>query len=224
MNIQLEELKSEIDQLQKLYGSEKLNSVYGAGCINNPDILFLFMNPTGRNISSDKNQKGIRACWVGTKNIWKIFYCLNLLNEKTFQKTQDIKNWTDNFSVSLYKEISNNSIYITNLAKCSQDDARSLSDKVFKAYLENTLKEIYIINPKIIISFGNQVSSILLNKKIEVSKYIKNNDKEILTINNKKFNVYPCYYPIGQGMRNTDKAIKRLKDVIKILVCSNQFN
>jgi len=61
-------------------------------------------------------------------------------------------------------------VFITNLGKCTQIDARPLPDKVFKEYLELMEKEISIVNPKVIILFGNQVSSIVLNEKISVSQ------------------------------------------------------
>ena len=53
--MQLEDLKVEYDKLQIKYGAKELTSIYNGGCINNPDICFVFMNPTGRNIASDPN-------------------------------------------------------------------------------------------------------------------------------------------------------------------------
>ena len=86
------------------------------------------MNPTGKNIASDKSWKGRKSPWLGTKNIWKLFYKVDLL-----------------------------------------------------------FKEINIIKPKIIITFGNQVSSIILNKKISVSENRKNVTEYKLIKTNIKF-------------------------------------
>ncbi len=67
--MQLEDLKAEYDKLQMKYGAKELTSIYNGGCTNNPDICFVFMNPTGRNIRSklerqkiamDRNQKYCR--------------------------------------------------------------------------------------------------------------------------------------------------------------------
>ncbi len=44
------------------------------------------MNPTGKNIASDKSWKGRKSPWLGTKNIWKLFYKVDLLSEETFNK------------------------------------------------------------------------------------------------------------------------------------------
>ncbi len=213
--LQIDYLKKDVDELQKLYGNPKLNAIYGAGCIHKPKILFLFMNPTAKNISSIPDWEGLRAPWIGTKNIWKLFNSLDIIDDLIFRKIQsDLNNtWTYNFAFSVYDTLNKKSIYVTNLAKCTQDDARSLKDKVFKDYLENTLAEIYAVNPLRIISFGNQVSSILLNKKIQVSNY-KNQEKEILKLKNKTYDVFPTYYPVGQGMRNIDKSISRISSII----------
>ena len=99
-----------------------------------------------------------------------------------------------------------NKIFITNLGKCTQVDARPLPDKVFKEYLSLIEKEIELVNPKIIILFGNQVSSIFLDEKISVSTSRKK--KYIKEINNKKYSCFPVYYPIGNGRFNIDKSIE----------------
>ena len=215
MKLQIEHLKEEVDELQKKYGSSDHHAIYGAGLIQNPNILFLFMNPTARNFSAVSDWEGIRAPWIGTKNIWKMFFALGLLGEDIFNRIQkggrDV--WDERFALNLYSGLSKKSLYVTNLAKCTQIDARALKNDIFINYLQNTLKEIYLANPAHIISFGNQVSSILLNKNIKVSEYEKDGF-EVLNIMDKKFNVYPTYYPVGQGTRNMDKAIERVRRVI----------
>jgi uracil-DNA glycosylase len=87
-----------------------------------------------------------------------------MISEKTFKEIRSKKpdEWTPEFSEQVYQEIADHKAYITNLAKCTQSDARPLKDNVFKEYLKYTLQEIQETNPKHIIAFGNQVSSILL--------------------------------------------------------------
>ena len=91
-------------------------------------------------------------------------------------------------------------------------DARVIPNSVYVKYLNLLLKEIEIIKPKIIITFGNQVSSILLNKNISVSQCRK--QYYTLNISNNIYKVYPVYYPVGNGMMNIDKAIEDLKYII----------
>lgn len=46
--MKLEDLKKDYDKLQKKYGAKELDSIYNGGLEENPDICFVFMNPTGR--------------------------------------------------------------------------------------------------------------------------------------------------------------------------------
>ena len=214
INMEIKDLKLEYDKLQLKYGAKELDSIYSGGCEKNPDICFVFMNPTGRNIASSKLWTGRKSPWLGTKNIWKLFYNVNLLSEDTFIKIQEKKpkEWDYEFCDYVYDEITKNKLFITNLGKCTQIDARPLPNNVLKQYLDLLLKEISIINPKIIITFGNQVSSIILNKKIAVSENRKMYHEII--VNKKIYKVYPVYYPVGNGIFNIDKAIEDIKWII----------
>ena len=204
----LNSLKIEYDKLQKKYGAIELDSIYSGGCDKNPDICFVFMNPTKRNIASSKTWKGLKSPWIGTKNIWDLFYQLKLLDENVYKKIRKIKGkeWTENFANEVYEEVKKHKYFITNLGKCTQLDARPLPDSVYKEYLHLLEKEIEIINPKVIILFGNQVSSIVLKEKISVSQCRK---KQFLkTINGKQYKCYAVFYPVGNGRFNIDKSIE----------------
>ncbi len=211
----LKDLEKEYDKLQKKYGAIELDSIYNGGCCINPDICFVFMNPTGRNIASLKTWKGRKSPWLGTKNIWKLFYKVNLLDDEIFNKIMEYKpkDWDYEFCDLVYEEVAKNKIFITNLGKCTQIDARPLPDEVLKKYLKLLLKEIDIIKPKVIITFGNQVSSIILNQKISVSENRKVCHE--LKVNKNKYKVYPVYYPVGNGIFNIDKAVEDIKWIIE---------
>lgn len=212
--MRLEELNKEYDKLQKKYGAKELNSIYNGGCSENPYICFVFMNPTGRNIASVKSWEGIRSPWIGTKNIWDLFYAVDLLDEDIYKKIKSIKGseWTPLFAEEVYNNVRKHKIFITNLGKCTQIDARALPDKVYLEYLDLLEKEISIIKPKTIVLFGNQVSSIVLNSKISVSTcrkklFLKN-------IGGEEFKFYSVFYPVGNGRFNIDKSIEDIKWIL----------
>ena len=207
----LEDLKKEYQKLQNIYGDKSLDSIYFGGQEINPDICFVFMNPTGKNIASSKSWQGPKSPWIGTKNIWDLFYLTELLDKDIYEaiKSKKSSEWTIPFANKVYDNIKKHNIYITNLAKCTQIDARPLKDSIYKEYLSLFEKEIEIINPKVIILFGNQVSSIFLNKKIMVSTSRKVEYTKI--INNKKYKCYSVYYPVGNGRFNIDKSIEDIK-------------
>lgn len=209
--MKLEELKSKYDKLQEKYGAKELDSIYNGGCTKNPDICFVFMNPTKRNIASSKDWKGIKSPWIGTKNIWDLFYRLDLVDEKIYEKIKKIKGseWTEEFAEEVYGDVKKHKYFITNLGKCTQVDARELPNSVYEEYLDLLKQEIEIVNPKVIVLFGNQVSSIVLNKKISVSQC----RKQLFTeeINSKKYRFYSVYYPVGNGRFNINKSIEDIK-------------
>lgn len=212
MNIK--DLNVEYDKLQLEYGEPTLSSIYNGGCEKNPDVCFVFMNPTGKNIASTREWKGRRSPWIGTKNIWKLFYRIGIIDRDLFDNIKSKKacEWTEEFADLVYKEIENKKVFITNLGKCTQIDARPLPDRVLKEYLELLYKEIEIINPKKIIVFGNQVSSIFLNKKICVKSVRRQEFK--MKIGDKDYPVYSVFYPIGNGMRNIDLAVEDLNYIL----------
>lgn len=218
----LKKLELEYDKLQKEYGAEELNSIYNGGLTDHPDICFVFMNPTGKNIASDKDWKGIRAPWLGTKNIWKLFTAIDLFDPKLMAeiRKRKAKEWDVSFANQVYEEVIRKKYFITNLGKCTQQDARPLKDEVLKSYLDLLEQEIAIIKPKIIITFGNQVSSIFLHQKISVSACRK--QCFIKKIQNHTYKVFPVFYPVGNGTFNLEKAIADLKEIIDIYVKEKQ--
>lgn len=121
-------------------------------------------------------------------------------------KNKKAKDWNREFAEKVYDEVKRNKLFITNLGKCTQIDARLIQNSVYEEYLNLLEKEIEIVNPKVIILFGNQVSTVFLKEKISVSQcrkkeYIKN-------INGKEYKCYPIFYPVGNGRFNIDKSIE----------------
>ena len=216
--MKLRDLDKEYDKLQKIYGDPNLHSIYNGGCETNPDICFVFMNPTGKNIASLPEWEGPHHPWLGTKNIWDLFFSTNLLDETIYQEIKNKKGseWTPLFAKEVYKNITDHKVYITNLGKCTQIDARPLKDSYFKDYLPLLEKEIKIIKPKVVILFGNQVSSIFLNEKISVSQTRKQYfDKKI---GKETYKCFPVFYPVGNGRFNIDKSIEDIKYIIETYI------
>ena len=213
----LDDLKIEYDKLQVKYGAKELDSIYNGGCTDNPDICFVFMNPTGRNIASNKTWKGLKSPWIGTKNIWDLFYELKLLDQDVFERIRSMKgtDWTEPFAEEVYENVSKHKYFITNLGKCTQLDARPISNNVYKEYLHLLEKEIEIINPKVVVLFGNQVSSIVLGEKISVSQCRKK--QFFKNINGKRYECCSVFYPVGNGRFNIGKSIEDINYIIETI-------
>jgi len=130
----LKDLNKEYDKLQKKYGAKELDSIYNGGCDNNPDICFVFMNPTGRNIASSKDWKGLKSPWIGTKNIWDLFIELDLLDKEIYSNIKSKKGseWTEEFAARVYDDVKRHKYFITNLGKCTQIDAKNYQIQFIK--------------------------------------------------------------------------------------------
>ena len=206
--MKLKDLEKDYDRLQLIYGDPSLHSIYNGGYDENPNICFVFMNPTGRNIASLPGWDGPYHPWLGTKNIWDLFIQVGLIDETIYKEIKSIKGseWDKDFCLKVYDDVTKHKIFITNLGKCTQVDARPLTDNYFTDYLPLLEKEISIIKPKVIVLFGNQVSSIFLDKKISVSQTRKQCfEKEI---DGEVYKCFSVFYPVGNGRFNIDKAIE----------------
>lgn len=77
-----------------------------------------------------------------------------------------------------------NKMFITNLGKCMQIDARPIQNSVYEKYLNLLEKEIEIVNPKVIILFENQVSTVFLKEKNQFHYVEKKNLQKLLMVKN----------------------------------------
>lgn len=216
MNKTKDQLNNEFTKMQNLYGSPNYDSVYGGGKENSPEIFLVFVNPTARNIATSKSWTGIKTQWLGTKQVWKFLASAGLFNKKLSEKIQGMKKdeWTEDFCKKVYDEVAKNGLYITNLAKCTQEDARPLPDSVFEKYRGLLFDEIELVDPKKVILFGNQVASVVLGKKIQVGSFRKTSFD--LTIKTKTYKCYPVFYPVGNGFFNTPKAVEDLRYIASL--------
>ena len=210
----MENINREYDRLQQKYGSQELTAVYGAGDMHSPRVALVFMNPTKRNIATAKDWLGIKAQWLGTKQVWEFLFKCGLIDEDIYLaiKSKKPNEWSCDFASAVYDNVTKNRVWITNLAKCSQDDARPLPDETFVEYRELLLCELDYIRPEKIILFGNQVSTIVLGENISVSQSRKK--KYSLGIGDREYDCYAVYYPVGNGRFNQPKAIEDISYIL----------
>ena len=144
------------------------------------------------------------SCDVGTI----LRYVASLHNVDIYNeiKSKKANEWDKEFAEKIYDKMKRNKMFITNLGKCTQIDARPIQNSVYEKYLNLLEKEIEIVNPKVIILFGNQVSTVFLKEKTSVSLCRK---KEFIkVINGKEYKCYSIFYPVGNGRFNIDKSIE----------------
>ena len=213
--MQTESLHGEIDALQLMHGDLSLCAIYGAGCVDGPRAMLVFMNPTARNVSAAREWQGLRAPWLGTRDVWGMLAELGMLPHALYEEIRVMQpaDWTADFADRVYAELARQGIFVTNLAKCTQPDARPLGNAVYREYLEVMKSEIALVRPQRIIAFGNQVSSVLLGRPVSVSAYAGERSEPLL-VDGEEFRVYPTWYPVGQGRRNMPLAVTRIRQAL----------
>jgi uracil-DNA glycosylase family 4 len=218
---ELENLWKEIDLCEECrsFGNE-LQHILGGGEENNPSIMFVFINPTHRNISSHPDYSGPRFPFIGTNEIWNIFVKSNILSEEVIQKTKN--NWNKDSIEFLLNSLKNRKIYLTNVVKCTKSNAENPTSNIIKKKLPFLFKEIDMVNPKLIVTLGQIPFKTLTDKNIKLSDYHKKQieSKKLILydskeINGKVYKVFPCYFPVGRG--NRKEAIELLSILNKVI-------
>lgn len=196
-----------------------LSHILGAGKDKNPDFLFLFINPTHLNISSHPNYPGkFRFPFLGVARFWRFLAEAGFFSQDLAKEIIQ-KQWKTNWEIKIQKELKRQKIYLTNLVKCTFFHPNPPPKKTISRQLFLLKQEIKIVNPKHIIAFGKLPFKVLTNKNILLRDYLKRIkfqkppyflSQEIF---NKRYIVFPCYFPVGRG--NPKKAVFVLKMIKK---------
>lgn len=185
--------------------NNQLNHIFGFGAIK-PKFMFILINPTYRNLSSDKNYVGLRFPFIGVRQFWRVLADGGIISKKVAYKLPLRKEWGKDDTNNVKNEILKNEIFVTNIVKCCYNHSAYPSKEIIKQQLKIVGEEIKIVKPKRILAFGLLTYKVLTGSEIKISSAINNPNKfknnEILS----KLNVpvIPCYFPIGRG--NPKKA------------------
>lgn len=200
---------------KKHFSENKLMPILGNGRISKPKFMFVFINPTVRNISSDKTWKGPRFPFIGTKQVWRVFQKAGLFDEQLLAKINADSDWSVEFTEQVLDFLKNKSFYFTNLVKWTGHDASLPDSGKIKLFLPVLEKEIEIVKPEYIVTFGLLPFENLVKRKIKLSDYYDNvmQTKKVncfkINVGGIETNVVPCYFPIGRG--NPKRAVEILK-------------
>ncbi len=223
---------------KKFFPENKLVPIMGGGKKRNPRVMFVFINPTGRNISSDPNWEGQRVPWAGTKQIWRIFHKAGLFDDALMKEIESTKVWGTVFLDKVYRHIEEQGFYITNLVKWTGFNADLPNAKKINLFLPILRKEIQLVRPNLVVCFGLMPFTALTKEKIKLSDYYagalaskklksfplgvnfdkgsmdrEGVSKESVNKASIKTNVIPCYFPVGRG--NPRKAVDILRMLAK---------
>lgn len=218
--LQLAQINEQVEAIsQRHYADHQLDAVSGAGSIDHPRLALVFINPTHRNISTDKMWRGLKAPWIGCANIWQMFADSTLIDTSLNQKIQRARaNWSESFAREVYNHIAARGLYITNIVKWAGLDARLPERDKVRLYSPILIEELQLIRARYVVTFGQLTfDSMLRELHVKSSQSFGALNERMLgsgqieSVQTEVGEVVPCYFPVGQGTKNKAKAIEILK-------------
>ncbi len=214
----LNELWNEVHELNsRHFPGNTLAPILGGGKTDRPKTMLVFINPTARNTSSDPSWKGPRFPFIGTKQVWRIFHRAGLFDEELLSQINNSPAWSVEFTKKVLNFLQASGLYITNIVKWTGKDATLPDAEKIRLFLPILEKEIEIVKPERIVTFGLIPFERLTKQKIRLNDYYTDAMKASkLKSYQTKFGshaagVIPCYFPIGRG--NPSRAV----DILRLL-------
>lgn len=192
-----------------------LRHILGGGQTRRPKFLFLFINPTHHNISSHPDYAGkYRFPFLGVRYFYKVMAEAGFADP---QVVSDIyaRGWRTADERALHASWRGHGVYITNLVKCTQPHPDNPSREVVAEDLPLLFREIELVRPEYIVTFGALPTKSLTGQDVRLSDYLTQARRgdyiplKSVTIGNRIYPVLPCFFPVGRG--NPPKAIEVLR-------------
>lgn len=217
----LDELWSKVFELNREHFPENnLMPIFGGGRIHKPRFMFVLINPTHTNQSSDPDWQGPRFPFLGKKDLWRVFYKAGLLNDELMGEIEDRSTWSVAFANKVLKFLDKKELYLTNIVKWTGHDANLPDSNKTNLFLPILEREIEMIQPEYIIAFGLIPFQGLTKQKIKLSEYYSDviSEQELkfyeVEVRSVRAKVIPCYFPVGRGDRKKAVEILKLLDSI----------
>lgn len=200
---------------RKHFPENELIPIVGGGKARRPKAMFVFINPTMRNSSSDKGWNGPRFPFIGTKQVWNVFYKAGLFDRKLIDCINDSAAWSIGLADRVLDFLNDRGFYMTNIVKWTGHDSTLPEAEKIGLFLPILRNEIEIVNPQRIIAFGLMPFENMTGMKIRLSDYYENSVKKgklvpyPIDLHGNAFDVFPCYFPVGRG--DPKRAVEMLK-------------
>lgn len=189
----------------------KLLPIPAGGRLKSPDIVLVFINPTARNISSNKSWIGPRFPFLGTNQVWRVLSNAGLLPGE-FSKIKK-EDWTVAFARGLERTLKKRKIALTNLCKGTKPDGRNPGKEEIKEGAAELFREIEKMRPRAIVAMGLIPFEALSGERIK----LKDSAGKLFRarVSGRTYPLYPCYFPVGRG--NPKKAESVLRGILRQL-------
>ncbi len=217
-NAKLRNLYRRVDQCKfcKTEGN-KLQHIHGFGAIN-PRLMFILVNPTYRNLSSDPEYVGSRFPFIGVRHFWRVLAAGGLFDREVAYRLPIRAEWERRHTGEIQKELKRRKLFLTNLVKCCYSHSNYPDASVIRSQIGLSAEEINIVKPKKIIAFGGLVYKKLTGNTIKLFDCWSGLQKNTVeTLSGLGIPVVPCYFPIGRGNpRKAAEMLRKLRIAVNI--------
>ena len=200
---------------EKHFPGHELMPIMGNGQCSEPEVMFVFINPTHRNASSVRSWMGPRFPFIGTKQVWSVFHRAGLLGDELAYRIRHGAAWDLELTRNVLRELQARSLYLTNVVKWTGHDAALPAKEMVELFMPILQREIEIVRPRRIVAFGQLPFTNLTRLKVKLADYyadavrtgvLKTFECAVTATGSQ---VVPCYFPVGRG--NPSRAVDLLK-------------
>lgn len=191
-----------------------LASIYGGGAADRPDWGLVFINPTGRNISSRPGWSGPRFPFIGTGRIWRFLAEAGLLADRVVDRLPARPaDWSPAVASRLEGDLVRAGLYLTNVVKATAPDSRLPSLAEVDRYRRLLDDELDLVRPRLTVAFGVLAYRSLTGRTIRLADAYDRQlaGSSIVAGSRRGLPVAPCYFPVGRGNpRRAGQMLSRL--------------
>lgn len=166
--------------------------------------MLVFINPTFRNISAHADWPGSRFPFAGKPKLWHILAEVGFV-DRELPATIAQLGPTPGMVELLVAEATRRRLYLTNAVKCVDDGSNLPAAARVAAALPQLQREIAIVQPRRIVTFGLIPFRALTGRDIRLADHLWDAQHGRIAfypsqpIEGRSYPVFPCYFPTGRG-------------------------
>ena len=149
-----------------------------------------------------------------------------MFDDELMNKIDNSGYWSLELTNEVLDFLRSKSFYFTNIVKWTGPDATLPDSRKIKLFLPILRREIEIVQPQYIVTFGLIPFENMTNQKIKLKDYFEEimKSKKLrffdMNYNGFKTKIIPCYFPVGRGDPKKAVEILRLIDGLRSIASS----
>ena len=184
--------------------SRNYRHVPGGGWSAQPTLMFVFINPTVRNMTAHASWSGTRFPFAGKPKLWEILATAGFVRSDLPEQIAALGR-TPEMVELLVAETRRRKLYVTNAVKCVDHGSNLPTAARVVAAWPLLQAEIALIQPRYVVAFGLIPFRVLTGSNVRLSDQLWDAQHGHCAffashpIDGQTYPVFPCYFPTGRG-------------------------